>query len=80
MVAGMLSHFGIQKAKSEPEIASYPTDPDIGNISPHGREFHRPRPYPRRPHEKCFMLGWEMLHHLHGNTPQLLSNHAPGRG
>jgi len=31
MVANMLSHFGFQKPESEPEIASYPTDLDIGN-------------------------------------------------
>ena len=32
MVAKMLSHFGFQKLKSEPEIARYPTALDIGNI------------------------------------------------
>ena len=30
MVVKMLSYFGIEKANSEPEIASYPPDLDFG--------------------------------------------------
>ena len=44
MAVKMLSHFGLEKLNSKPEIVSCRTDLDLYDIQPTGREFCCLRP------------------------------------